>query len=204
MTGTALLLLGFGLGLRHATDADHLAVLSSLLRSERSLRAAVHMAVLWGLGHSVSFLGIGLLVVLFDLSLPPSFERFADLLVAGMLITLGSAHLFRVLTHTVITAPPTSTRPLIVGLIHGLAGSAAVALLAAISIPARSSAAVYLLLFGLGTVVGMAALTVLLAWSLGQALRRHGALAGWVMIASALLSIACGIFVGVMALDGYV
>ena len=202
MTGPALLLLGFGLGLRHATDADHLVVLSSLLRREQDLGAAARVAALWGLGHSVSFLGIGLLVVVAERRLPPGFELLADLLVAGMLITLGASHLVRRLTCTVSAASQPSTRPLIVGVIHGLAGSAAVALLAATSIPSRVSAAGYLLLFGLGTVVGMAAMTVLLAWSFARALHGRGALAERVMISSALLSVGCGIFIGVTVLAG--
>ena len=202
MTGLALLLLGFGLGLRHATDADHLVVLSSLVRREQDLGAAARVAALWGLGHSASFLGIGLLVIVAERRLPPGFELLADLLVAGMLITLGATHLVRRLTCTAIAASHASSRPLIVGVIHGLAGSAAVALLAATSIPSRASAAAYLLLFGLGTVVGMAAMTVLLAWAFGRALHGRGALAGRVMLASALLSIACGVFIGVTVLAG--
>lgn len=204
MTGPALLLLGFGLGLRHATDADHLVVLASLVRREQELGAAARAAALWGLGHSASFLGIGLLIIFADCRLPPGFALLADLLVAGMLITLGATHLVRRLTRTAIAASQASTRPLIVGVIHGLAGSAAVALLAATSLPSRASAAAYLLLFGLGTVVGMAAMTVLLAWAFGRALRGREAQAGRVMLASALLSIGCGILLGVTVLAGRV
>lgn len=119
LTSAALLLLGFGLGLRHATDADHLVVISGLLQRGHSLRGAVRVAVLWGLGHSAAFIGIGLLVVLADRRLPPAFEALADLLVAGMLIVLGAAHLARAHTSCITATSPAPARPLLIGVVHG-------------------------------------------------------------------------------------
>ena len=200
MTSAALLLLGFGLGLRHATDADHLVVISGLLQRGHSLHGAVRVAVLWGLGHSAAFIGIGLLILLADLRLPPAFEAFTDILVAGMLIVLGAAHLARAHTSSITATSPAPARPLLIGVVHGLAGSAAIALLAATSIPSRSWAAAYLLLFGLGTVVGMITLTLLLAWSLQRALRGRAMLANRLTAASALLSVALGIYLGITVL----
>jgi nickel/cobalt exporter len=197
LTGAALLLLGFGLGLRHATDADHLVVVSGLLQRGHSLRGAMRVAVLWGLGHSAAFIGIGLLVLLADLRLPPAFEAFTELLVAGMLIVLGAAHLACSPTSSVTVPSPAPARPLLIGVVHGLAGSAAIALLAAASISSRGWAAAYLLLFGLGTVVGMIMLTLLLAWSLRRALRGRAMLANRLTAASALLSVALGIYLGI-------
>jgi hypothetical protein len=194
LSGAALLLLGFGLGLRHATDADHLVVVGGLLQRGHSLRGATRVAVLWGLGHSAAFIGIGLLVLLADLRLPPAFEAFTELLVAGMLIVLGAAHLAR--AHTSSTSP-VPARPLLIGVVHGLAGSAAVALLAATSIASPGWAAAYLLLFGFGTVVGMITLTLLLAWSLRRALHGRAVLADRLTAVSALLSVALGIYLGI-------
>jgi nickel/cobalt exporter len=197
LTGAALLLLGFGLGLRHATDADHLVVVAGLLQRGHSLRGAMRVAVLWGLGHSAAFIGIGLLVLLADLRLPPAFEAFTELLVAGMLVVLGAVHLFR--AHPPSTSP-VPARPLLIGVVHGLAGSAAVALLAATSIASPGWAAAYLLLFGLGTVVGMITLTLLLVWSLRRALHGRAVLAGRLTAVSALLSVALGIYLGITVL----
>jgi len=200
LSGAALLFLGFGLGLRHATDADHLVVLSGVLQRGHSVRGAMRVAVLWGLGHSVGFIGIGLLVLLADLRLPPAFEALTELLVAGMLVVLGAAHLVRAHTAAITATSPVPARPLLIGVVHGLAGSAAVALLAATSLASPGWAAAYLLLFGLGTVVGMIALTLLLAWSLRRALRGSVMLADRLTAASALLSVALGIYLGIMVL----
>ena len=195
-----MLLLGFGLGLRHATDADHLVVITGLLQRGPGLRGAVRVAALWGLGHSAAFLMIGLLVVVADLRPTPAFEVITNIMVAGMLIALGAAHLIRVFTSSARAAFAAPGRPMVVGVVHGLAGSAAVALVAATSISSRGSAVAYLLLFGLGTVVGMITLTVLLAGSLGWALRGRIRLADRLTVASALLSVALGAFLGAMAL----
>nr|WP_293175261.1 hypothetical protein [Nannocystis sp.] len=200
VSGGALLLLGFGLGLRHATDADHLVVVSGLLQRGHSLRGAMRVAVLWGLGHSAAVIGIGLLVLLAELRLPPAFEAFTELLVAGMLIVLGAAHLARTPVSSVTVTSPASARPLLIGVVHGLAGSAAIALLATASISSRGWTAAYLLLFALGTVVGMVTLTLLLAWSLRRALFGRTKLANRLTAASALLSVVLGIYLGITVL----
>jgi len=95
---------------------------------------------------------------------------------------------------------PAPARPLLIGVVHGLAGSAAIALLAAASISSRGWAAAYLLLFALGTVVGMITLTLLLAWSFRRALLGRTMLADRLTAASALLSVVLGIYLGITAL----
>lgn len=203
LTGAALLILGFGLGLRHAADADHLVVISGLLQRGHSLRGAVRVAVLWGLGHSAAFIGVGLLVLLWGLRLPPAFEAFTELLVAGMLCVLGMAHLARAHTSSFTAISRAPARPLVIGLVHGLAGSASIALLAATTISSHGWAAAYLLLFGLGTVAGMITLTLLLAWSVRRALRGRAMLANRLTVASALLSVALGIYLGLTVLANH-
>lgn len=200
MSGEALLLLGLGLGLRHATDADHLVVISSLLQRGSSLRCAVRVAVLWGLGHSAAFIGVGLLIVLAELRPPATFGALAELLVGGMLVVLGAAQLARSWACSGVAASPGPTRPLVVGVVHGLGGSAAVALLVATSSASPGWAVAYLLLFGLGTVLGMVALTVLLAWSFARALRGRAQLARRLTVASALLGVALGVYLSITAL----
>jgi len=85
----SVLLLGFGLGLRHAVDADHVAAIATLLQREPGALRAARLAVVWGLGHTLSFLAIAFLIALLGVSIPARLELGAQLLVAAMLITLG-------------------------------------------------------------------------------------------------------------------
>ncbi|WP_437605396.1 hypothetical protein WMF20_30285 [Sorangium sp. So ce834] len=178
MTGWSVLLLGLGLGLRHATDADHLVVVSTLVQREPGIARAARIAALWGAGHTATFLGLGLLVVLAELRLPPVFERITEVIVGAMLLGLGLWHLARSRTSTRVSRAPATThaRPVVAGLVHGLAGSAGIALLAATPIPSRALAVAYLGLIALGTVVGMVALTVAMARPIGWTMQREGAL----------------------------
>lgn len=202
MTGVTALLLGVGLGLRHATDADHVVVLSTLLQKEPGVRRAAWIAALWGVGHTAAFLGVGLLVVLAGARVPTQLERAAELAVAVMLIGLGVWHLLRG-SRDGAEAPGRGAlaRPFAAGIVHGLAGSAGVALIAATTIESRGWAAAYLAVFGLGTVTGMVLLTLLLSWPIGWTLRRRGRLRAWMVLASAAVSIALGASVGFGALS---
>ncbi|MDF3067252.1 MAG: hypothetical protein K0R38_2853 [Polyangiaceae bacterium] len=90
MLDLSALVLGLGLGLRHATDADHVAAVTAMLQREPGTMRAMRVAVLWGLGHTASFLVVGLLTVLAGVRLPESFEPAVELLVAGMLVGVST------------------------------------------------------------------------------------------------------------------
>lgn len=222
MTDATALLFGITLGLRHATDADHLVVVTALVQREPGVSRAVRVAALWAVGHTLTFLGLGLLIVVGGLQLPAGFERAAEVLVAAMLIGLGVVHLARGcaperlqrVTYqggVVHDAPPLSSaapavetrdaasrgllfraRPALIGLVHGLAGSAGVALLAATTLPSTALAAAYLALVAAGTMFGMLALTVIMARPLGWTVRRQGRLRQVVVVGASLLSVWLG------------
>ncbi len=198
MSTIALLVLGLGLGLRHATDADHLLAVSTLVRQELDGWRAVRVAVLWGSGHTLAFLALGLLVVLTGTRIPPSFEQGAQFVVGAMLVGLGvwSVVSRRSGSDIVPMSTPTrpSARPLAVGLVHGLAGSAGVALVAATTMKSTARAIAYLGLVALGTVVGMVALTLALARSLRWAHHRAPRSTQALSTLGAGLSVALGIF----------
>ena len=169
MESSSALLLGLVLGVRHAVDPDHVVVVSTLLSREPSVRSAVGLSALWGLGHSLAFLGVGLGVVLWGLRVPESFEVAATLAVGLLLVVVGVWQLMH---------PPSShanaslrLRPLAVGVVHGLAGSAGIALLTLTTRPSPAAAAGHLVLFAVGTVLGMVALTGALARPMGVVLR---------------------------------
>lgn len=197
MTTWSALILGFGLGLRHASDADHVAVVSTLIQHSPGVASAARVAALWGLGHSATFLSLGLPLVCFGLRVPSQFEQATEILVALMLMGFGLWHLGRPGTCALSGSPDrrhrswTAARAVFVGLVHGLAGSVGIALVAATTIPARSWAVAYLLLYGIGTIAGMVLLTVLIAPPLVWTQRTPG----WgrrVSLLAALLNLVLG------------
>jgi nickel/cobalt transporter (NicO) family protein len=197
MTGLSMLLLGIGLGLRHATDADHVVVVSVLVQREPGVWKAARIAALWGAGHTVAFLALGLLIVLAEVRIPEAFECGAEFLVALMLIGFGVWHLARSRGvadgESTLSVSGAFARPLVIGLVHGLAGSAGIALLTATTIGSRPLAAVYLGMVALGTVIGMVALTVMISRPISWTMRREGRLRNAITVLAAMLSMGLGL-----------
>ena len=177
---SAILTLGFLLGMRHATDADHVVAVSTIVCRQRTLRAAVPIGILWGIGHTVTILVIGGTIIFFGMVIPPRLGLMMELSVGVMLLLLGIMNVGWSLRcarrapgsdeagpHPPEDRPPsshtTSLRPLLVGVVHGLAGSAAVTLLVLGSIRAPLQAVAYLVVFGAGTIAGMLLITTALA-----------------------------------------
>ena len=189
------ILLGLGLGLRHATDADHVVAIGTLLHREASPLRAARLAALWGLGHTLTFVALGLLIVVADMRVQPAFDRLAEGTVAVMLIGLGGWSIARAWRREVQST--LRWRPVVIGVVHGLGGSAAVALLALTTIGSRAGALLYLAVFCAGTVLGMMCLTVVLALPLGWSQQRYGDVPRTLVLAVSLASVAFGVAVGV-------
>jgi nickel/cobalt exporter len=189
--------LGFGIGLRHAADADHLLALGTLCPPGTSPLKAARAAAFWGLGHSASLLGVGGLVVLLGLRVPEAFEPLAELAVGAMLVTLGVLHLLGKGTKPSEASSLGQRRALAVGFVHGMAGSAGASLLAVAAQPDSHSAFAYLVLFGAGTVAGMVLLSLLLGGPLSVGKGRGGVLLGRL---AAFGGVAMGVVAGVHAL----
>jgi high-affinity nickel-transport protein len=162
MLSLLLLALGtsFVLGMRHATDPDHIVAVTTIAAQERSLRRAAAVGALWGVGHTLTILVVGGAIVLFKLAFTPRLGLSLELAVAVMLIVLGVLNLFDVRFRP---SPLAAARPVLVGVVHGLAGSAAATLIVLPLIPDPRWAVVYLLVFGVGTIAGMALMTVVIA-----------------------------------------
>ena len=162
------ILLGALLGLRHATDADHVVAVTTIVARERSLLRAARVGAVWGVGHTLTLLLLGGAIIAFRLVIPARVGLGLEFGVAIMLIGLG----FSNLRQRDEDRPSKLSRPLLVGIVHGLAGSAAVALLVLATIREPLAAAFYLLMFGLGTILGMMVVTMLLAapalWATGR------------------------------------
>jgi hypothetical protein len=205
VNGFEALLFGFGLGLRHAMDADHVVLVSTLLSREPGPRRAARLAALWGAGHSLAFLGLGLLVILTGFQVPEAFERAAEVLIAALLVGFGAWHLLHSFQREGSSAeqPFAVARPVAIGLVHGLAGSAGVALLAATTLPSRAVAAVYLCVVALGTVLGMVALTLVMSRPLTWTMNRHGLVAKTITLVAGGLGIGLGLWMLLVPVLGH-
>jgi hypothetical protein len=243
----AIVLLGFFLGMRHATDPDHVIAVTTIVSRERTMLHAALIGALWGLGHTVTILAVGSAIILFNLTIPPRLGLSMELSVGLMLILLGmmnltglmrraiewitirqlgpGMHSHIVLGRSVIHSHDDESepvllesgrslgwasswcpqwlkilglfhfaRPLTVGIVHGLAGSAAVALLVLTTIHRPSWAIGYLLIFGLGTVAGMMLITAAIALPFAYTMQRFVQLNRGLAMASGMLSVAFGLF----------
>lgn len=180
--------LGALLGLRHATDADHVVAVTAIVSREQSLGRAAGIGALWGIGHTLTLLVVGGAIVTFRLVIPTRLGLALEFGVALMLIVLGFTNL-----RARDDAPRAAVRPFLVGLVHGLAGSAAVALLVLATIRGTFEALVYLFVFGLGTIIGMMAVTMLLAVPTLYAGARVTRFQSGIRVAAGALSIAFGL-----------
>jgi len=148
------------LGMRHATDPDHVVAVTTIVTSERSLAKAARIGALWGLGHSLTILLVGGAIIVFKVVFSVRLGLSMELTVAVMLIVLGVLNLVNA---GAPPAPVSPARPVFIGVVHGLAGSAAAALVLVPLIDDPRFAALYLLVFGLGTIVGMSMVTLAIA-----------------------------------------
>ncbi len=148
------------LGMRHATDPDHVVAVTTIVSSERSVFKAARIGALWGLGHTLTILLVGGAIIVFKVAFSVRLGLSMELTVAIMLIVLGLLNLFNVNAHA---KPVSPARPFLIGVVHGLAGSAGAALLLVPLIDDPRFAALYLLVFGLGTIAGMSLVTLAIA-----------------------------------------
>ena len=187
-------LLGFLLGMRHATDPDHVVAITTIVSQQRSLLRAARTGVLWGIGHTTTIILVGGAIILLKVQLsaiPARVGLSLEFAVAVMLVVLG----LLTLAGGERRVADSTARPLTVGFIHGLAGSAAVATLPQVAlIPNPLWALAYLGVFGVGTIVGMLLITASIAAPSLLATQRFTGLNRTLRLASGVASIAFGLF----------
>ena len=216
--------LGLILGMRHSTDADHVVAISTIVSKQRSIRGAALIGSVWGLGHTITIFVVGALIILFSVQIPVRVGLSMEFSVAVMLVILGLLNLsglmqkitsrftpsytpVRVDAEVFVTSATRSIgkivrslglyqciRPLVIGLVHGLAGSAAVALLVLSTIHDPRWATLYLLIFGVGTMAGMMCMTTAMAVPLRYAGNRFGQLSRYLGAMSGIVSVCFGSF----------
>jgi High-affinity nickel-transport protein len=256
MSGLAILAVGFFLGMRHATDPDHVIAVSTIVSRERSITKAGLIGVLWGCGHTLTIVIVGAAIILFGLAIPARLGLTMEFSVGLMLILLGVLNLtgaMKWLSENLSPAHPRVTgehahlhqhgtemhfhwhshapgddhhgeslnpprwftpseakgpgrafehlglfhvlRPLLVGIVHGLAGSAAVALLVLSTIREPRWAVLYLFVFGVGTIAGMMLITAALAFPFSFGAYKFARLNRALVTGSGLLSLGFGLFI---------
>lgn len=225
-----LALAGFGflLGMRHATDADHVIAVTTILNRSRRFWDTTLIGALWGLGHTITVVVVGVLIIGFNVVIPPPVGLAMEFVVALMLIGLGILNLtggLRSLTERFTPPAPMHAhdhahggdshghlhghgsnrgllatfgryqliRPVVVGLVHGLAGSAAVALLVLATIQDTGTALAYLVIFCVGVAAGMAVLTTVIGLPFMLSRTRSVQINRWLTIGSGVLSLAFGL-----------
>jgi sulfite exporter TauE/SafE len=247
VTFLAIVVLGFFLGMRHATDPDHVIAVSTIVSRQRSVRQASLIGMLWGLGHTLTIVLVGAAIILFSLVIPPRLGLTMELSVGLMLVILGVVNLsgfMRWVTETLTPGdqhrlgihshphahgdyihthphghnpeahghrePDTPQgwldqtfgrlglyqflRPVIVGVVHGLAGSAAVALLVLTTIRSPLWAVAYLVVFGVGTIAGMMLITAVIAVPFAYSRSRFTRFNHYLGVTSGLVSLGFGLF----------
>ena len=196
----SIALLGFFLGMRHATDPDHVLAVTTIVSREKKVGRAAWIGALWGLGHTATIVVVGGAIILFELVIPPRIGLTMEFSVAVMLILLGLLSLSGIArvgegdAHTHPVRPAGRLRPLAVGVVHGLAGSAAVALLVLATIRDPIWATAYLFVFGVGTVAGMMLITATIGLPFAYSAGRSARINHWMGLVSGLVSVAFGAF----------
>jgi len=189
--------LGSLLGMRHALEPDHLAAVSTLVTRERSGIKAALLGMCWGIGHTFTLISVGAVLVVLEAQMPTQVADVFEVGVALMLIGLGvrtigqaarhgsrslaHAHRHRFAIHSHGGVPPHvhigtwtfARRPLLVGAVHGLAGSGALTALVLTTLPSTPARLAYMALFGLGSTAGMAMLSGVLGWPLARLGAHH-------------------------------
>ena len=219
-TISAVAVIGLLLGLRHAFEPDHLAAVSTLAtRPSTHLWSAARLGLVWGLGHTATVGIVVLFIIVLGIQLPERFWPTAELLVAALLVLLGSVVIWRYVrgrwhlhAHSHASGPHLhlhshshaaghehahsrvdARRSLGFGIAHGLAGSGTIAALLVAAAPDPASRIAYFAAFGIGTVVGMLGVSLTLSMVVRLASRQSERWARILHVGAAALSVIAGI-----------
>ena len=215
----SLLSLGFLLGLKHALDADHVAAILTIATENRTFWRSSLIGFCWGVGHTVILLVVGTAVLLFKLTIPSAWAKLFEVAVGVMLVGLGMSVAFALWRervhlhahwhehgeqhrhlhshsggahHDHLHRFRLEYKSLAVGMVHGLAGSAALLLLVLATVPSLGVGLVYILVFGAGSILGMVFLATAMSIPFAMSAERTARVHQTLRAAAALFSIVLG------------
>ncbi len=200
--------LGALMGMRHALEPDHLAAVTTLVSQEGSGRRATLLGISWGLGHMLTLVLVGTALVVAEREMPAGAAQILELGVAVMLIVLGVRAIAQTLARARTPFSPSSgpkkgydsfSKPLLVGMVHGLAGSGALTALVLSTLPTVAARLAFVALFGVGSTLSMAVASGLLGWPLARLGARHAVTRG-LTFAVGVISATVGLYWGGAAL----
>jgi high-affinity nickel-transport protein len=194
-----LIAFGFFLGMRHATDPDHVVAVTTIVAREKRISMAALIGVLWGVGHTVTILLVGGAIILFGIVIPPRLGLTMEFSVAMMLVALGALNLSGILKRVASPAHTqnrygTAARPVAIGVVHGLAGSAAIALLVLAAVHSAPAAIAYLAIFCVGTIAGMMLMTSALVLPILATQHHFSDINHWIARGTGVVSVLFGLF----------
>jgi len=171
--------IGLLVGMRHALDADHVAAVASLVSVDKGLtkKQALNHGMFWGIGHSITLILVASVVIIMGQSLPATWSLWLETAVGVMLVFLGISifYRFRSLPSNKHSSKQVSDggvvkgRALAVGSMHGLAGSSVLMIILMESMPDLMSRILYLILFSVGSIIGMVIVSGLISLPLVKA-----------------------------------
>lgn len=217
-----ILTFGFILGLKHAVEADHLAAVSTIVAERKNILSSTIIGGFWGVGHTISLLIVGSLVIFLKLQISETVEAKLEAIVGGMLVLLGlnalrklwqketihvHSHEHKGQQHVHIHGHEDelneenhhfmrfSPRSIAIGMVHGLAGSAGLMLLIVPTISSPAIALFYVLIFGIGSIGGMMIMSLLIGLPLHLTAGKFEALNKSILGLAGIFSLALGIFI---------
>ncbi|WP_226659953.1 sulfite exporter TauE/SafE family protein [Guptibacillus hwajinpoensis] len=158
----SVLVIGFLLGIKHAIEPDHVIAVSTIASKTRSLWKSSLAGVYWGIGHTTTLFLIGMLLFLFHTTITDTWAMSLEMLVGFMLVFLGVKTFLTKTANKELKGNRTYLQSGMIGFVHGLAGSAAMVLLTMGTVETLWQGAIYILVFGVGTCVGMLGFTTIL------------------------------------------
>ncbi|MFL6556777.1 MAG: urease accessory protein UreH, partial [Bacillus sp. (in: firmicutes)] len=158
----SILLLGFLLGIKHAIEPDHIIAVSTIASESKNLKRSVFAGVYWGIGHTATLFIVGMFLIVAKNTITDTVAMSLEFIVGIMLVILGLNSIVAIMKHrhhhpltvgsqTIEKKGRTHYKSFFIGLIHGLAGSAAMVLLTMSTVSTVWQGALYILIFGCGT-----------------------------------------------------
>ncbi|WP_338453134.1 sulfite exporter TauE/SafE family protein [Niallia oryzisoli] len=173
VTLISVLAIGFLLGIKHAVEPDHVIAVSTIASQSKKLWQASLAGVFWGIGHTATLFIIGIVLIMLNNDIPEKWSLSLEFLVGIMLVYLGVASMLsirkkrefdkqQIELHNPPIKKTTYYKSVFIGFVHGLAGSAAMVILTMSTVKSVWEGALYIIVFGVGTVIGMLLFTTII------------------------------------------